>query len=103
MKRSKSVIFGILGRLALAIALCAIMLCTPGCGALGLCGDSSIPATALEQPVQAVTQRHDAYILADETLSPAERDLYLRTSEMLRALVDEAQFDSGKAAADPVN
>lgn len=94
MKKSNTVIADIIGRLVLALVLVAVAFGSTGCASFGFGNEPSIPAVAIEQPVLIVTQRHDAYVLADESLTPAERDLYLQTSEMLRALVDEARADA---------
>lgn len=53
--------------------------------------ENTIDATAVSDPIAIVCDRHDAYVMADSSLTPEQRELYLRTTEMLRVLVDEAR------------
>lgn len=40
--------------------------------------------------IERVADRHDAYIRADDSLTPVEQSTYLRSTESLRALMTEA-------------
>jgi hypothetical protein len=50
----------------------------------------AVDAEALSGPLNAVSDRHDAYVRADESLSEVERNTALRSSELLRGVVSEA-------------
>lgn len=67
--------------------------------ALGLLSTSCIGpagmvrADAIQPAVDRVTERHDAMLrgeLDPKSISPEDRDTFLRTSELLRGTVDEA-------------
>lgn len=76
-------------RLAQA-ALAVVFLGTlTGCGLFTSAG--KIDASVLEDPIEKVTARHDAYTKADESLTELERAVFLRTAELLRQVVREAQ------------
>lgn len=49
-----------------------------------------VSVSAIEGPVGIVADRHDSYVSADESLSPADRERMLRTTELLRRVVTEA-------------
>lgn len=51
---------------------------------------TSIDAEALDGMMGNVLTRHDAYVRADPALSETERSIALRSSAMVRALIDEA-------------
>ena len=57
-----------------------------GCGTPGM-----IQATSIDTTVYEVTARHDVYVRADPTLSAAQRASDLRSTELLRRVVDEAK------------
>jgi len=67
-----------------AVAFAGIALTLTGCGR------SMISAESIEQPVRNITERHDAYVENDDSLSDVERRTYLRSSEILNDLVDQA-------------
>lgn len=52
---------------------------------------NSIDADAFDGVLDPVLDRHDAYVVADEDLDPAERDTFLISSDLLRAAVEEAK------------
>ncbi len=57
---------------------------------VGCCPPQTINANAVSQPLQDVSARHDAYINADESLSETEQSIFLRDTELLNMIVDEA-------------
>ena len=57
-----------------------------GCSTPGM-----IKADAIAGSVHDVCERHDAYVNADPTLTPAQKQLRLRSSSLLVQTVDEAQ------------
>jgi len=64
--------------IALALAACTTL--QPG-----------IQPEAIDGLVRAVADRHDAYVTADETLDPYDRATYLRSTEILRQVLDAAK------------
>ena len=50
----------------------------------------SINAAAIDALVFSVTERHDLYVGKDTSLSASERDQYLRSSALLKAIQDQA-------------
>lgn len=66
--------------LAVVSALCA------GCSSQGM-----ISAAAVDAPFRAVMDRHDAYVQADATLADAQKQAFLRTSQIARAVLDAAK------------
>lgn len=86
-------------RFILALLLLVLAASLAGCGAITCSNEPSIAAADIAEPLELVAARHDAYVLSDETLTPEERDVYLRTSEMLRVLVDQAQATSNEPPA----
>lgn len=54
------------------------------------CGKGKVNAAALQAPLKAVTERHDAYVKADAKLSDVERSTALRSSELLNKAMEEA-------------
>lgn len=65
----------------LLIPVLAVMLA--GCG-------SMVDATAIKGSTDLICGRHDAYVTNDPTLSDLQRQTYLRSTELLRKVVDEA-------------
>ena len=55
------------------------------------CMTGMIRAEAVDGTLRAVAGRHDKYITADSTLVDIERRIYLRDTELLTHLLDEAQ------------
>lgn len=49
-----------------------------------------VSVSAIEGSVRIVADRHDAYVAADTGLSESERQTRLRTTELLRQVVNEA-------------
>jgi hypothetical protein len=57
---------------------------------LASCQTGMIRADAIDGPVNRITDRHDAYVKADDSLSNEEKSIYLRSSELLRRVIAEA-------------
>ncbi|RLA78085.1 MAG: hypothetical protein DRG33_06010 [Deltaproteobacteria bacterium] len=57
------------------------------------CKTDMISVKAIQSPLIKVLDRHDAYVKADKTLSDLVRQVYLKTSELLRKLLKEAASD----------
>jgi hypothetical protein len=66
------------------LALLALVLLA-GCGATG------INPAAVDGAFRRVAARHDAYIQADNDLSPIEKRIDLRDTELLRGVLDAAK------------
>ena len=58
---------------------------------LGACNTSMIHVDAIETTVEDISERHDAYVQADPLLSDLEREVYLKDTELLLYLIEEAQ------------
>lgn len=71
-------------RTTLILLACATMLMA------GCCPPHTINAHALDGVMTPVLDRHDAYVQQDETLFPAERETALRSSDLIRTLVEES-------------
>lgn len=54
------------------------------------CKTSMISVDAIKAPLERVLDRHDAYVKADKSLSDLVKQVYLKTSELLRKLLEEA-------------
>lgn len=63
------------------------------CSCIG-CASRTVNVDAISDGVFYVTVRHDAYVQGDETLTEAQKQQYLRTSELLRNVVNEAKSQS---------
>ncbi len=59
--------------------------------ALAACSTNMIAVEAIEDPTLKVSARHDAYVAADPDLLDLEREIYLRTTELLRRVIEEAK------------
>lgn len=55
------------------------------------CARGMIHVDAMTPTLAPVMARHDAYVLADPALSPEDKATYLRSTELLRGVVAEAQ------------
>jgi bifunctional pyridoxal-dependent enzyme with beta-cystathionase and maltose regulon repressor activities len=66
-------------------AITVSILCTPGC-----VGKGQIAAVDVQEVVQLVCDRHDVYVASDSSLVEIQRDVYLRSTELLRAIVRTA-------------
>ena len=53
------------------------------------CSAKEIHVDAIDVLVEKVSARHDAYVQADQTLAPAVRDDFLRSTAILRAITAE--------------
>lgn len=59
----------------------------------------TIVAGAIDVPMTKIMERHDAYVNADSGLTQVERDTYLRSSELMRRVLDTATGRSTAAAS----
>lgn len=86
-----------IGKCVVAIMCLALAVCftVPMGGCQG--PKSAIDATAIQEPLQDVVQRHDAYVNADPSLSETQKRTYLRSSAILTAVETEALSHSGPA------
>jgi len=50
-----------------------------------------VSVDAIEPALTSVIERHDAYVQADSTLDTYLKTLYLRTTELLKKLLEEAK------------
>lgn len=55
------------------------------------CQTGMIRADAIDGPVNRISDRHDAYVKEDASLSADEKAIYLRSSELLRRVIAEAK------------
>lgn len=55
------------------------------------CKTDMIRVDAIDGPILRMTKRHDEYIRNDDSLSPAVKDIYLLSSELLNAIIEEAK------------
>jgi hypothetical protein len=70
----------------------ATILSLSACAVLGACcPQKAIDADAVSEPLIRVADRHDHYVDQDASLTDAEKRTYLRTTELLREIVDAAQ------------
>lgn len=60
-------------------------------GALSCSAPRTISVDAIEPGLVEVLDRHDAYVKADQSLDELLKRIYLRTSELLRLLMEEAK------------
>lgn len=52
---------------------------------------TGIRPEALDKTLVPVLDRHDAYVRGDESLSPVQKRVYLRSSQELRKVHEEAK------------
>ena len=57
---------------------------------LASCQMGMIRADAIDGPVNRISDRHDAYVKEDDSLSDEEKSIYLRSSELLKRIIAEA-------------
>lgn len=57
----------------------------------GCVSRGTIPAADIEPLIEVVGERHDAYVEADESLSEAQKGVALRSTALLRKVVQEAR------------
>jgi hypothetical protein len=70
------------------LAFCLVAALTiPGCKT------GMISVRAIQAPLEKVLDRHDKYVKADKNLSSLMKQIYLKTSELLRQLLKEAASD----------
>ncbi len=60
------------------------------CSLVG-CNQGMITVDAIDDSVQDIVTRHDAYVNADASLSAVEKRTYLRSSELLLRVLKEAK------------
>jgi len=58
---------------------------------LASCQTGMVYADAIDGPVNRISDRHDAYVKDDASLSADEKAIYLRSSELLRRVLEEAK------------
>ena len=71
---------------ALILLSCLAAACLSGCGSKGM-----IQASAVDTSMRVVASRHDAYVAADDTLTAEQKATYLRSSEIVVRVLDEAK------------
>lgn len=73
-------------RATIAVLIVTLIVLMAGC-----CPYSDhVSVDAIREPAKAVIQRHDIYVHGDPSLLDIERRIYLRTSEELNGVLDEA-------------
>lgn len=82
---ASGVALGKTGGTKVAGALLLCLLIMPGCQS------GMIHVSALEPALEGVIERHDTYVKADPGLSESMKALYLRTTELLKKLIEEAK------------
>ena len=55
------------------------------------CAKGMIRAEAIDGTLRGLCDRHDSYVVKDDTLSSAQKETNLRDSALLRKVLDEAQ------------
>ena len=55
------------------------------------CKGNMIRADAIDGLVREVAERHDRYVGADAALSETQKSVYLRSTELLRAVIEAAK------------
>lgn len=55
------------------------------------CSTNMIQVEAIADTIALISERHDAYVIADETLADGDRASYLLDTELLQAVIEEAQ------------
>ena len=53
------------------------------------CSANSVRISEISGLINIVSDRHDSYVEADESLSDIERSVYMRSTRLLRELVSE--------------
>lgn len=81
-KKSKN---GVMAAFLMSILTLSCGLMLTGCDS----GDS-IKATQAGPGVYDILKRHDAYVTADTTLTPTQKEIYLRTSALVKKTFDTA-------------
>lgn len=56
----------------------------------GCCGPTFVDVRALEGSWSDIRARHDAYVQADPSLTPEDKDLYLTQTELYQRVLDTA-------------
>lgn len=86
-------------RLAAAIPMLVLLL---SC-LLGACGapQQSVDASAIDDLVQSVSARHDAYVREDKSLSADDKATYLRSTDILKRIMDTAMGRTAPAPIEP--
>jgi hypothetical protein len=77
MKRIASLLF-------LTLALCSLV-------AVAGCQSGTIQAAAVDGAFRRVAARHDVYVASDPLLSPLEKRIDLRDTELLRGVLNAAK------------
>lgn len=58
---------------------------------LAACKTDMIRVGAIDGPILRITERHDGYVREDESLSGDEKEIYLRSSELLNRIIEQAK------------
>jgi len=82
--------------------LCA-MLVLVAATAMGCSSRGTVRADAIDDSVSVVCERHDRYVRADATLSAEDRADFLRTTELLRKVIDAALGRDAAPAPTPAS
>lgn len=77
-----------LGYVILVLSLIGLLLTSFGCSPKGY-----VRASEIKPGFEKVRERHDAYVLADPTLSPLEKRIATRTTTLIGLALDRATKD----------
>lgn len=69
---------------------------------IGCKSDNMIDADRIKSLVETVSERHDAYVDADETLSPELKTFYKNSTQRLLSLVNAASDGEVEGETEPV-
>lgn len=58
--------------------------------------NETVTAERLHDPLINVADRHDVYVRGDETLTQLDQRIYLRTSDILRGVLSDAEKPPGE-------
>lgn len=70
----------------IATLLVLVALCASGCTSSGY-----VHVDTFDGLIGPVADRHDAYVQADKTLDETQKRVFLRSTELLRKIIDEAK------------
>lgn len=81
------------------ILVAAFVACIPLLLGVGGCGSRGrVDAKSIKTPLEGILKRHDAYVAADATLAPVERETFLRSSALVTTVLDTALAPPKSAA-----
>lgn len=78
-------------KLTSAAAMAFLLLTVTGCAGMAGGGTGSLRVAAVEGAFRRVAIRHDNYVNVDPSLTPLERRIDLRDTELLRAAIEAAK------------